>query len=482
MAHDLIGRYLLTGLFYDYHAREAFGYQIATNPEHMRFLVLREISALQRLQRTDLREVAESFAVSIFKIDPDHGHATLSPFWREVLEALDQMPRILRTTSRTFLHHAAISRRRIAADSEYFPMSDEERVTTLERAVDDLEAALRLDSAHGAETEINLYNSLAHAYHDLAEAAENAQLDPARIAAARAAAHEATRRAFALNPDNSYVVETYARNLLSQARAEDGSAIPNALEVLNLVYAQMERPASEARRNALGRLAEQAFDLLLEHSGGESEAIDAVTETGAIATALGQLGRGVDQFRGMELRDYPKDNRVAASALLAAPVLAGNVQAVKLRYMLAVLDDPQNFELHLELLQSLDGSGPAFTPQMQLELAVLLFQRNRSHEGDRLFRQLRGMWSRGEHFVEVPLRLHWLLDVSGANRRQVRAKVTMNSEGRAFARVSEFQGAEVPFRSTEFGQERLRPGATITAYVSFGHNGPLLRPLTAPQK
>ena len=66
------------------------------------------------------------------------------------------------------------------------------------------------------------------------------------------------------------------------------------------------------------------------------------------------------------------------------PVIAGNVQAVKLRYMLAVIDAPVNFDLQLELLQSLHGAGPAFTPQMELELAVLMFQGDRSHEGERL--------------------------------------------------------------------------------------------------
>jgi hypothetical protein len=482
MAHDLLGRYLLAGLFYDYVARDALGYGTAANPEHLRFLVLKEISALSSLQRADLRDVADSFAVSIFKIDPDHGHATLAPIWREVLDALDQMPRTARTTSRTFLHHAAISRRRIAADRDTFPMPNEERVMLLRRAVDDLEAAVRLDSDPSGETEINLFNSLAHAYHDLAEAEEDAGMDPATIAASRAAAHEATRRAFALNPDNSFVVETYARNLLSEARADENLVINNSLEVLNLVYAQMSRPASDTRRNALGRLSEHAFDLLLEHSRKLSGGIDPETETGAIAIALEALARGVDQIRGMQLTDYPKENRVTSSMLLAKPVLAGNVQAVKLRYMLAVLDDPLNFELHLELLEALQGSGPAFTPQMQLELAVLLFQQDRSHEGNRLFRQLRGLWRRGEHFVEVPTRLHWLLDAAHTNRRQVRASVAMSSEGRAFARVSEFQGVEVPFRATEFGQERLRPGSTISAYVSFGHNGPLLRPLTASNR
>lgn len=482
MAHDLLGRYLLTALFYDHEARKSFGYDAAVNPEHLRFLVLKDISAIPALQRNGLREVAENFAVTIFKIDPDHGHATLVPFWREALEALDGMPRSMRTTSRTFLHHGAISRRRIAADEDLFPMPIGDRILLLRRSVEDLKAALRLELIPGDETDINLYNSLALAYHDLADAEVKAGIDPAVAMASRAAAHEATRRAFSLNPDNSFVVETYARTLLSEGQADPNRSVSNALEVLNLVYSLMDKPGSEPRRNALSRLSLVAFDLLLANSGGGLRAADPESETGAIVIALGSLADGVERVHGMELRDYPLENRKNAAALLAAPPIAGNIQAVKLRYMLAVLDDPLNFELHLELLQSLQGSGPAFTPQMELELGILLFQAGRSHEGDRQFKRLRGLWKRGQHFVEVPPRLHWLLDASQADRRQVRARVVSNAEGRGFARIQEFTGVEVPFRSAEFGQGHLRPGASINGYVSFGHNGPLLRPLTATRR
>ena len=186
MAHNLLGRYLINGVFYDHAARDALGYGAAANPEHMRFLVLKEISALPNLQGAGLRDVADTFAVSIFKIDPDHGHATLVPFWREVLDALDGMPRAVRTTSRTFLHHCAISRRRIASDPDTFVMSDGERVDILRRAAEDLRAALRLEAGPAGDTDISLYNSLAHALHDLAEAEAAAGVDTLVVEASRA--------------------------------------------------------------------------------------------------------------------------------------------------------------------------------------------------------------------------------------------------------------------------------------------------------
>jgi hypothetical protein len=477
MAHDLLGRYLLTALFYDADARHALGLGAAANPEHLRFLVLKQISALATLNQTSLREVADAFAVSIFKIDPDHGHGSLAPFWREVLKALDEMPRSVRTTSRTFMHHAAISRRRIASDRFMFAMSDEDRISLLRQAVEELHAALRLDAPRGAETDLNLYNSLAHALHDLAEAEEAGGIDPSIVAKTRTEAQAVTRRAYSLNPDNTFVVETYARTLLSEGRADKALAVAKALEVLTLAYGLMDRPSAEARRNALSRLAERAFELLLE-MGGATHA-DPDTESGAIAIALASLGRGINRFEGAQLSDISPENRKTAAELLAAAPIAGNIQAVKLRYMLAVLDQPLNFDLQLELLQSLHGSGPAFTPQMELELAVLLFQNGRPHEGDRIYRRLRSLWRRGEHFVEVPARLHWLLDATRVERRQVRGKVAANSDGRSFARVAEFEKIEIPFRAVEFSTELPRPGTAITGFVTFNHNGPFLRPLTA---
>lgn len=477
MAHSLLGRFVINGLFNDYATREALGFATATTSEHLRFMLLREISAQPVLQQAHLREVADSFATSIFKIDPGHGHGSFMIFWREVLDALDEMPRSLRTTSRTFLHHCAISRRRIAADSEGFMLSITERLELLSRAIDDLRTALRIDIRTGGESDVNLFNSLARALLDLAEAQADAGFDEQLIRSTRLAAWEATREAYSLNSDNSFVAETYGSALLAQGKAEEGLAAKRALEVLALVYGLMDRPGSESRRNALGRLAERAFSLLLKSEGPEKA--DLGTELGAITVALAKLGAGVGQLQGLSLADLPAANRASGARALAEPILSGNVQAVKLRYLLLCIDGPFDFALQLNLLQSLSASGPAFTPQMQLEMALLMFQLDQTNEGDSQFRHLRSLWRSGEHFVEVPRRLHWLLDASGTERRQVRARVATNAEGRAFAKVREFRGVEVPFRPAEFSQVRLAAGSELAGYISFGHNGPLLRPLTA---
>ncbi|SMF20244.1 hypothetical protein SAMN06265365_104292 [Tistlia consotensis] len=44
LVHNIIGRYLLTALFYDFPSRVAAGFEDAMNPEHLRFLALRRLS------------------------------------------------------------------------------------------------------------------------------------------------------------------------------------------------------------------------------------------------------------------------------------------------------------------------------------------------------------------------------------------------------------------------------------------------------
>lgn len=479
LIHDLLGRFLLTALFYDRPALEAAGFGEATNPEHLRLLVLKRIARLPGLAHRGLREVAEAFATSIFKIDPSHGHALFAPYWREALVALDEMPRAFRTTSRAFLHHAAISRRRIAKDKSAFDISDDERAELLSRAISDIETALSITGDADGESDMNLLNSLAHAYHDLAEVEVQRRAKQERIQDLQTKARDATRRAYRLSPDNSFVVETYARDLLTGARSDPTATAGNAIEVLGLVYAAMQRGAAEARRFALGRLAEAALDVLLEVAGEFDERSNPQTESDAIIVALKSLAEGVRRFEGMELNDYPATNRIRAAEHLANPILRSNAQAVRLQYLLCCMDRPQDFAQQLEFLESLKGSSSTFTPQMDLELAVLLHQRDRHHEAARKFHELRQRWQREEHFVEVPERLKWLRVRDRDDRRQVRARISQTGDGRHRARVSEMQGVEVTFRPQEFGREKLRPGMVINGYISFGHNGPFLRPLTA---
>ncbi|WP_300581032.1 hypothetical protein [Marivita sp.] len=479
MIHDQLGRFLLTGLYYDAPARDSVGLAAAQNPDHLRLIVLKRIASNPMIAHPDLVELAETFATSIFKIDPGQGRSEFVNYWREALEALDAMPKAFRMTSRTFLHHSAISRRRIAKDEDMFPISDDERTDLLRRATSDIEAALALEYDPGGEPALNLYNSLAHAYHDLAEVEERWGAPAEQVAALRSKAKKATYSAYRLNPDNSYVLEVYARDRLIGADEDPDGAASVALEVLGIVYGAMQREIAELRRNALSRIADKAFDLLLR-SAEALQYTEPSTEGEAVQQALSALGEGVTRREGMSLDDFPRANRLDAAVRLGHPLLRSNAQAVRLRYILACMDHPKDFALQLELLETLEGNRAILSPQLDLELALLMHHRNRHHQASQRFQKLRQLWARGEHYVEVPDRLRWLLDENTGQRRQVRARIASGGDGaRLNARVQELQNDRVPFRIAEFDSTQLRPGTNIGGLISFGHNGPLLRPLTA---
>lgn len=479
MVHDVIGRYLTNALFYDRPALEAAGFGEALNPSHLRFLLLRRLSQMPALSLQSNRAIAEEFAVSIFKIDPDHGYAEFATIWREVLAALDDMPKAIRASSRSFRHHVAISRRRVAKLKDTFLIDGSERIQLLEQAIVDIRFALEnINSSSDGETDLNLYNSLAHAYQDLEEEEIAAGASNERVAELRKLAHEATLRAYRSDPDNSFVVETYARSLLNDARAFPEKAAANAVEVLNIVYAAMDRDRSGQRKNSLARLAETAMASLISHPTSANGA-EPANEIDALIRAIQALAAGVQKLEGMDLKDFPPANRVRAADLLSTSILLGNAQAVRLRYALRCIDAPRDFRGQLELLESLLDSGVTFSPQMRLELALLYQQCDRHHEAQRAFRELRRLWREGEHYVEVPDRLRWLMTIDGSAAKQVTARVLGTTDFRRAAKVRELQDTEVPFRTEEFGREDLRPGTTIRGYISFGHNGPFLRPTTA---
>jgi hypothetical protein len=135
LVHDILGRFLITALFYDFATRQELGYEAARDSEHLRFLILREISKEPILGERAYRSIGEDFATSIFKIDPDHGRPAFASFWPEVLAALGEMPRPLRDGSRVFRHHAAVSRRRIAKlDERLYAVTPKDRVRLLKES------------------------------------------------------------------------------------------------------------------------------------------------------------------------------------------------------------------------------------------------------------------------------------------------------------------------------------------------------------
>lgn len=481
LVHDVLGRFLINALFYDFPTRDKLGFAEAKSPEHLRFLLLRRISKKRELGEIVYRATGEEFATSIFKVDPDHGRATFVSFWREVLDALDHMEQSLRDTNRVFRHHTAVSRRRIAMLNEAtFGVTIEDKIVLLNRAIEDINYALSsIEFTPGSESNLNLYNSLANAYLDLADVEAKRGALPKSVDDLRRLANEATRKAYEESPTNSFVIETYVKNLLGNARSSPGSAVEHCIESLGILFTAISSNEGAYRKAHLGELADKALNILMTQAPKNVKEAEPVSLIDVLTKAWIILAEGVDRGSDTALAEVPRQNRVRALEVLGHPAGRGNMQVIRLSYELASATYPYEFKRQIEYLEQLQNRDYRATPQVNLEYGILLYQTDRPIEGDKTFRALRKIWSESEHFVQVPARLRWLRDASGQDVRTVQANVASDRNLRAMARVTEFQNLLVPFRAEEFGISELRPGFRFSCHVSFGHNGPFLRPVTA---
>lgn len=480
MSHDILGRLLINALFYDHEARCALGFSSARDAQHLRFAILREVSAKFALGEADQRDFGEEFATTVFKIDPDHGRSSWIHIWREVLAALDGMPAALRNSSRVFRHHTAISRRRIAwLDEIAYEVNSADKTALLERAIEDINYALNSIAAKpGGEPDVNLYNSLANAYFDLARVRASQSAPTEELAKLRKLASEATRHAYEQNPSSPYVIETHVKSLIAIAAEVKENATACCIEALEIVYASIKDDRNERRRHALTSLADQALAVLissgLEGRSGSEPNTPADVLVGAWITLREPLGRAPDS-----LDELPTEVLEKVLQQLDHPAGVGNSQVVRLRYQILAAVVPYDFEQQLQSLELLVATDYRMSPQLRLEYALLLFQQMRADEANQQFKALRVLWRETDISVQVPLPLRWLLSPNSNQPRVVTATFAHDHGHRAMARVTEFGRIEVPYRAQEFSVREHRPGAKFSALVSFGHNGPFLRPVNA---
>ena len=480
LIHDILGRFLINALFYDFQLRADLGFAEARDAEHLRFLLLRRISRKALLSERAFRSLGEDFATSVFKIDPDRGRGSFAAIWSEVLAALDEMPRPLRDASRVFRHHTAISRRRIAKlDATYYGVTDEAKLDLLNRAIEDIKYALTfIDYEPGSESNLNLYNSLANAYFDLADLEMERGAPRERILELRGLASESTRNAYDESPTNSFVIETYVKNLLQSARISPDEAIQQCIDALGILFSAITANEAAYRASHLGELADRALEILFAHYAPTAPPAEPGGPIDVLLQAWSALIDGAEDRVRLDLSEFPTENIERALGVLTHPVGRGNMQVLRMTYDLLSRVRPYAFKEQIELVDQLDATDYRLTPQLRLEHAVLLYQNDRSLEGDKAFRRLRQLWRDSEHFVRVPERLRWLRTPDGAALQTVQAIAASDYGNRAMARVKELGDSLVPFRPEEHSIRDLRPGMRFACKVSFGHNGALLRPVT----
>ena len=252
------------------------------------------------------------------------------------------------------------------------------------------------------------------------------------------------------------------------------------MQALGILYSAMSSNESSYRRAQLDALADRAVRILLQTVPTEDVGNEPANPIEVLTKAWVVLASGVNAQSSIEFLDFSEENRIRAIEVLNHKNGRGNMQILRLSYDLTASTYPHEFGRQLNLLDQLTETDFRVSPQLRLERGVLLYQNARSKEGDRVFRGLRTLWRESEHYVHVPARMRWLIDLTDVPRKKVvRGTVVSEIGARAMASVQEFRGVRVPFRPEEFGQREVRPGFGFRCLVSFGHNGPFLRPVTA---
>lgn len=482
LAHDVLGKYLLNALYYDQKLLAQLGFGEAKSAEHLQLLLLGQISRKIELGERRYRSLGEDFATTFLKIDPDHGHFSFAPFWREALDILSGMPSPLRDSSRVFRHHTAISRRRIAKLGMSADIGPEEKVRILRHAVSDLRYAMDfIDYAEDSESDLNLLNSLANAYFDLASAQLEAGLVRQESEATRQLGYEAAGRAYALSPANPFVLETHVKSLLERAGENTENAAALCVEALNVLFAASDSKEVQYRRDQLAKMADNALSLLLRQRRSLDGSTKPSGPVDVLVAAWTALSSSFDDYSFFELDVISPEALDEAIAILANPAGAGNAQVLRLTFDLVVRREPHSFDKQLGLLAELTLVGYRLPAQLQLDRAILLYQTGRAPEGDREFAKLRDIWRKSEQYVYVPERLRWLLTGDRKERKLVDSITASGYGARATARIKEFNNALTHYRPEEHGLSDPKPGLRFKAYVSFGINGPFLRPISAPR-
>lgn len=485
LGHPLLGRYLLGVLIRDRTTLETLGLEHCTSVPQLRLSLLGAIASSPELGTLHHRNLAVYFATTILKLDRD-GNREFFHEWKEVLRILENVPQRVWETSQAFNHHVAISRRRIASDEEFFPLSTAEKQEQLLAAAEHIEFAInRINENDGDDTQLHLWNSLARCFQDLLALAEGPLSDPKLASEYRKLASECVTRAFELSPLNSYVLETRARELILSAQncAESGpeSAAAFACEALDCIQRALTLESAPARQTRLHDLLRQTFQLLSSHQVTKQLAAlrSKNDPIGLIGTAWLELRANLAPG---ETLNYTKLERgqIDRALELLEQIPAGQRKPLDLRlaYELTTIRGPYEYTQQLQLMEEIGRESRQLDSQSRLEFAILLYQVGRVAEGAAIYKGLRQDLRNSDTFVTVPERLRVLRKRDTAEPIICLASFAgVDSYGKQWAKVEELGRTEAPFNSFEFVRDKqMEPRRRFHCVVTFGRNGPFLRP------
>lgn len=479
IVHDSLARYLIVSASRDRSLLAKLGLPEIKDAVSLRLRLLRELATRKELGTPRFMPLAVEFAINILKLDRE-GNREFFGNWREVLRILEDMPEPVWNSSRLFNHHVAISRRRVANDPVLFELTNDERLAQLATAVEHLEFAINeLDPGSDDEQMRNLFNSLTRAYQDLIRYGTEIGLNAEQISEWRRKARATRDQARAVDPDNSHVLETVARDYLQEAASDSSNAVAFAVEALSCIHQAMTLDDDRERQRQLADLLTRALRTLQDQENANAIAPlrNRHEEIGFLASAWLRLGTHLSMDGRLSFDRLDPSQLEAAMAELTQIRKRQSPLTGRLEYAVVAALHPVNFERQLDVLTALEGLERFPSLQLDLEKAILLYQVGRPNEGSEIFRSIRHrlakMKTEGATVIlEVPERLRTLWQPGRFEPLVCQATVLDKGDRKPWARVRDLKNEEMPFKAMDFG---LRPGQRINCEVSFGPNGPQAR-------
>lgn len=430
--------------------------------------------------------VVEEVVTTALRVDPRESPRNYLARERIVF-LIEAAPDSVFDGSQLFLHHLAKARRHLAADPptgghwENPENIREQLVLAESHLATALSPEFVVEEAR-REAPLNLHVTKALT-HDVRARFEAAQRNQDVAAQHAALAQMEYVKAQALDPDNTYVLENFARFKLREARETtiEDRRVALAIEAVTLLEWEMAVDGESRRREAILETLLSAYSLLQAQVGLTNLQVMADRGDEAAAIAVARFLAYPDRFPGQSAQD---PNPAAAINLLRA-VPSGHVswRSRLLLYQLLSTTNPRDFASRLDAANELAAmSGFPWPLQSKLEYAILLIQMGRHRDGQQQFAQIREMLVSRSGGVSVPSELRYLADPKADFAVPLKTSIRVtntSSVGRNFYGIPHGWGAvEIPFRPYLFARRRIAVRDDLDCLIQFTQFGPQAVPPT----
>lgn len=457
-----------------------------TGPFDLQLSLFERVLARDATGEPRVLPVVEEIVTTALRVDPRESPRNYLSRERIVF-LLERAPDSVFDGSQLFLHHLAKARRHLAVDppaGDFWadPKNVREQLVLAESH---LVAALAPNfpvPEDRSETPLNLHVTMALTC-DVRSRFELSQGDAPAASRYRALSQEHYVKAQALDPDNTYVLENFARFKLHEAR--DASApeqrVALAIEAVTLLEWEMAVDGESRRREAILETLVSAYDLLQYQVG--LDGLRAMADRGdeAASIAVARYLAFPDRFS----KTVERTANATEALVLLRRIPADRVtwRSRQLVYQLVSKSSPRGFDARLAAADELNAmSGFPWPLQTRLEYAILLFQMGRHRDGQRLFAEIRELLVARSAVLTMPAELRYLADPKASFAVPLRTSILVtntSSVGRNFYGIPRGWGSvEIPFRPYLFARKRIAVRDDLDCLIQFTQFGPQAVPPT----